>query len=177
MVKILIFDEMFLGHAKLTPLALKVGLRLTCWFLPDPFLAFSLLCSRLRGLNPTESIAGLLSLSSTEFWLLPKLGLYSPMPTRNRERVLGEVKRSSFYCFARQRGPQWANALKTMWSTLEGLVRSFIVFKEQGVISSWTTLGLVCLKVKFQASPTSLMGCILVVSSFHLAGGAECCFL
>ena len=63
LVKILIFDEMFLGHAKLTPLALKVGVKLICWFLPDPFLAFSLLCSRLRGLNPTESIAGLLSLS------------------------------------------------------------------------------------------------------------------
>ena len=131
---------------------------------------------------PGSSVHGIFQARVLEwvaFWLLPKLDLSSPMLTRNRERVLGEVKRCSFYCFARQRGPQWANALKTMWSTLEGVVRSFIVFKEQGVISSWTILGLLCLclKVKFQASPTSLMGCILVVSSFHLAGGEGRCFL
>ena len=36
-------------------------------------------------------------------------------------------------------------------------MRSFIVFKEQGVISSWTILGLVGIKVKFQASSISLL--------------------
>ena len=46
--------------------------------------------------------------------LLPKLGLCSTVPNRNTERLLGEVYKSSFYCFARQRGPQWANALKTV---------------------------------------------------------------
>ena len=34
----------------------------------------------------------------------------------------------------------------------ERVVRGFILFKEQGVISSWTILGLVGIKVKFQAS-------------------------
>ena len=33
-------------------------------------------------------------------------------------------------------------------------MRSFTVFKEQGVISSWTVLGLIGIKVKFQASST-----------------------
>ena len=32
---------------------------------------------------------------------------------------------------------------------LGGVVRSFIVFKEKSMISSWTVLGLVCIKVKF----------------------------
>ena len=38
--------------------------------------------------------------------------------------------------------------------TLEEVVRSFIVFKEQAMISLWTVLGLVGIKVKFQASST-----------------------
>ena len=40
---------------------------------------------------------------------------------------MGDVEKSSFYCFARQRGPQWANALKTVRPTLEGVVRSYSV--------------------------------------------------
>ena len=51
------------------------------------------------------------------------------------------------------KGPRWSNALQTMGPTLEGIVSSFIMFKEQGVISSWTVLVLVGIKVKFQASP------------------------
>ena len=31
------------------------------------------------------------------------------------------------YCFARQRGPQWAHALKTVCSNLKRVIRSFIV--------------------------------------------------
>ena len=65
---------------------------------------------------------------------------------------MGEVKKSSFYCFARQRRPQWAHALKAKWPTLEGVVRSFIVFREQDVVISWPVLGLAGIKVKFQAS-------------------------
>ena len=41
-----------------------------------------------------------------------------------------------------------------MWSTLERVVRSFILFKEQGMISSQTVLGLVGIKMIFQASLT-----------------------
>ena len=58
-----------------------------------------------------------------------------------RDRVLGEVERAS--CFARQRGPQWVKALKTMCPILEGIVSSLIVFKEQGVNCSWTCFLLV----------------------------------
>ena len=45
---------------------------------------------------------------------LPKLGLCPPMPNRNTETVLGEREKDSFYCFARQRRPQQAKALKTL---------------------------------------------------------------
>ena len=72
--------------------------------------------------------------TSPSLMVLLKLGLCLLVPNRNAETVLGEVEKSSFYCFARQRGPQWANALNTMWPILEGVVRSVIVFKEQGVI-------------------------------------------
>ena len=64
---------------------------------------------------------------------------------------MGEVEKSSYYCFARQRGPQGVNAFKTVWTTLEWVVRIFIVFKKQGVISSWTILELVGIKVKFSS--------------------------
>ena len=70
---------------------------------------------------------------------------------------MGEVEKSSFYCFARQREPQWANALKAVWPTLEGVVRSLTVFKEQSVISLWTILELACIKVKFQESSINLL--------------------
>ena len=63
-----------------------------------------------------------------------------------------QQKRVASIFFARQRGPQWADALKTMWPTLEGVVRSFIVFREQDVVISWPVLGLAGIKVKFQAS-------------------------
>ena len=51
-----------------------------------------------------------------------------------------------------------------------------LVLKEQGMISSWTILGLVGIKVKFQASSTLWFQSVyvLVVSSFHLKG---ICFL
>ena len=47
------------------------------------------------------------------------------------------------YCFARQKGPQQANALKMVCPALEGVVRSLTVFKEQGVVSSQTFFWLV----------------------------------
>ena len=46
-------------------------------------------------------------------------------------------------CFARQRGPQWTNALKTMNPDQERIVRHLKVFKEQGMVSSWTFFWLV----------------------------------
>ena len=51
-------------------------------------------------------------------------------------------------------GKEWANVLKTMWPTLERLGRSFIVFMEQSVISSWIFLRLVGITVMFQAAST-----------------------
>ena len=56
----------------------------------------------------------------------------------------------------------------------EGVVKSFTVAREQGVISSWTVLGLVDIKAKFQASSVQSRAHVLVVSSFHLEG---VCFL
>ena len=90
-----------------------------------------------------------------------------------------QQKRVASIFFTRQRGPQWANALKTVCPTLEGVVRSFIVFREQDVVNSWPVLGLAGIKVKFQASSTLWFQSVyvLVVSSFHLVGGEGVCFL
>ena len=55
-------------------------------------------------------------------------------------RVLSEAETSSFSCLTRQRRPEWATALETMWPMLDRVVRGFIVFREQGVVSvhsSW----------------------------------------
>ena len=49
---------------------------------------------------------------------------------KSRGRVLGEVEKN--YCFARQRGSQQANALKTVCPNLEGIVGSFIVMVQRG---------------------------------------------
>ena len=40
--------------------------------------------------------------------------LFTGAEQKHGDRVLGEVEKSSFYRFAWQRGPQRANALKTM---------------------------------------------------------------
>ena len=47
-------------------------------------------------------------------------------------RVLCVVGDKKLYCFAKQRGPQQASALKTMCTNLEGMVRSFIVVIQGG---------------------------------------------
>ena len=64
------------------------------------------------------------------FWalLLLKLDLWSLALNRNVERDLGEVEKCSFYCFTRQRGPQWD---KTSWPNLEGVVRRFIIMVQR----------------------------------------------
>ena len=105
--------------------------------------------------------------------MLLKLGLCSPVLNRNVEiRVLGEVEKRSFYCFARQRGPQWANALKTVWPRLEGEVKSLIVFKEQRVISSWTFFWWVGCEVigsqLHQPSGSNRSGVYMLVGSMQL---------
>ena len=99
--------------------------------------------------------------------------LFTGAKQKYRDRVLGEVERGSFYCFERQKGPQWANALKVVEPPYS---EGELVLKEQGMISSWTILGLVGIKVKFQASSTLWFQSVyvLVVSSFHLKG---ICFL
>ena len=53
-----------------------------------------------------------------------------------RDKVLDKLEK--LYYFARQRGPQWANALKTVNPDQERVVRRLKVFKKEGMISSWT---------------------------------------
>ena len=64
--------------------------------------------------------------------------LYTGARLNLGDRVLGEVERNSFIALPGKGGTQPANALKTVCPAQEGLVRSLTVFKEQGVISSWT---------------------------------------
>ena len=40
--------------------------------------------------------------------------LFTDAEQKHGDRVLGEVEKSSFYCFARQKRPQEASALKTV---------------------------------------------------------------
>ena len=54
--------QIFFKICPTTPSAMYVVWGVTCWFLPDPFPAFSLFFSGLRGLNPAKYIARLLNL-------------------------------------------------------------------------------------------------------------------
>ena len=83
------------------------------------------------------------------FWalLLLKLDLLSLALNRNVERYLGEVEKCSFYCFTRQRGYCSQDCV----THPVGVARSFILFKEQGVMSSWPILVLVGTKMRFLA--------------------------
>ena len=84
----------------------------------------------------------------------------------------GWSRKEELYRFARQGGPQEANALKTVWPTLEGVVRSLTVFKEQGVISSWTFFWLVGGEVigtqHYQPSGSNRSGVSVLVGSVQL---------
>ena len=64
------------------------------------------------------------------FWSWMQL-LYPDTKLILRDRVLGEVEKNSFIAFP-GKGPQWANALKTVYLNLEGVVRSFIVMVQGG---------------------------------------------
>ena len=48
------------------------------------------------------------------------------------DKSLRESRKRLLYCFGRQRGPQWPNALKTMSLTLERVVRSYIGMVQRG---------------------------------------------
>ena len=79
----------------------------------------------------------------------------------------GWSRKEELHCFARQRGPQRANALRTVCPTLKGVVRRLRVFKEQGLISSWALFWLVGGEVigsqHHQPSASSRSGvCVLV---------------
>lgn len=118
---------------------------------------WDLQCKWIHSPGVGLSIAKFVSLRGTEIWTSPFFAKTWPLFTgvnKNVETVLGEVEKSGFYCFAQQRGPQWANAPKTVWPTLEQVV-SFTVFREQAVVSSWTILGLVGFKLKFHALSAS----------------------
>ena len=62
--------------------------------------------------------------------LLPKPGFYPLVLNRNSETEFGVKEKMNSYCFAWQKKPQHANALKTAlpWGRLVG---SFIVKKEK----------------------------------------------
>ena len=60
---------------------------------------------------------------------------------------MSEVEKvATIALLCKQRGAQWANALKTIRPTVEWVV-IFIVFKEQSIIKLWTILGLVGIKL------------------------------
>jgi len=77
---------------------------------PASPLGLSLFLSMLSVTSPSHHHPT----TSPSLMVLLKLGLCLLVPNRNAETVLGEVEKSSFYCFARQRGPQWANAMNTV---------------------------------------------------------------
>ena len=52
------------------------------------------------------------------------------------KQSFGWSRKGYFYCFVRQRGTQWADALETKCPNLGRIVTSFIV--KEGMISSWT---------------------------------------
>ena len=83
---------------------------------------------------------------------------------------LGWSRKGELSCFAKQMGPQRANAL---WS---GVVRSFTVFKEQGVVSSWTIFWLVGGEVMgsqhHQPTGSNPSGVYRLVSSIELTSPA-----
>ena len=67
--------------------------------------------------------------------MLLKSGLCLPMPNRDVETEFGvKEKKNSFYCFARQRRPQQANALKTVPSIGKNC-REFFSKKEKNRFS------------------------------------------
>ena len=107
-------------------------------------------------------------------YLLLQLSLCSPVANRNGDRVLGEVEKSSFYCFAWEKGLQGANSLQTIWPTQEEVVNSFIMSREQSVISSWTVRDWLASRWSFKHHQPSGFNqsrvYVLVVSSFHLEG-------
>lgn len=45
---------------------------------------------------------------------------------------MGLSRKEKLHCFARQRGLQWANALKVVYPDLERVVRSFIAMVQRG---------------------------------------------
>ena len=68
-------------------------------------------------LHPFSTAARQRARSAAETWPLP-----TGAKQKCRDRVLGEGGKDSFYCFARQRGPQTANASKTvpLWVRVGG---------------------------------------------------------
>ena len=60
--------------------------------------------------------------------LIPKISLYTLVSKRILETVFGWSRKEQLYCFVRQRGPQWAKALKTVSRPdIRRAVRSLLV--------------------------------------------------
>ena len=87
---------------------------------------------------------------------------------------MGDVEKSSFYCFARQRGPQWANALKIVIHPGVGSEEFYSVQgagHDQLMDTSWIHWHheKVSSIINFSGFNQSRVY-VLVVSSFHLEG-------
>ena len=95
--------------------------------------------------------------------------LCTPMPKRNTETELEETENVAL--IARQRGDTQL-VPQGLCRLLEGVVRSLIVFEEQGVISSWTFFWLVGGEVigsqLHQPSGSSWSGVYVLVGSIPL---------
>ena len=68
----------------------------------------------LSPISPNQNLIIVSPLPEIE--LLPKFGLSTSAELKCRDGVLGKGEKDSLYCFARQRKPQQANALKTVSS-------------------------------------------------------------
>ena len=81
---------------------------------------------------------------------MAKLSLCSLVPNRNVEIELDEVGKSSCIASSDKGGHSGLMPPRLCDPHLRGS-EEFYRFKEQGMISSWTVLGLAGIKVKFQA--------------------------
>ena len=63
---------------------------------------------------------------------------------------LGRSRKEQLYCFARQKGPEWANTLKIVYLHLEGIERSFAVMALKGMIRDFLGHPVVKIALPFQ---------------------------
>ena len=104
-----------------------------------------------------------------EYVVLLKLNLASVPRHRikSRRQSFEWSRKEQLYCFARQRGPQWANAPNTVCHNLERVVRSFIVMVQRGrhQLLDWLVGGEVSGSQYHQPSGSNSSGVYVLVDS------------